>query len=300
MSKESNALTTDQQRAMEVMRTGANIFLSGISGTGKSFLINKFISERRNSNIVICAPTEKKATAICGDTLQRIFDIPGRIIKVGEYNHKPGSILNDADIIIIDDINSCRVDEFEYVIRTLRDIIKRKSLAEKPDHYNKQLILIGDFYQKPPKVNVEDRSDFVTEWGYKRGEDRFAFNSSLWDDLSLVNVILKTPVGNTKTPEYMERLSRIRMSRESDMTFDMRETLLRTTKAVFDFYVKIAGEAVSDLYESRKIVARAYSGWNDEEDRKVQDEWAMGMGLDEIARRHGRTVGAIRSRLMQI
>ena len=45
MENITNILTIDQERALKVMRSGANIFLSGAAGTGKSFLIEEFIKE---------------------------------------------------------------------------------------------------------------------------------------------------------------------------------------------------------------------------------------------------------------
>ena len=63
----------------------------------------------------------------------------------------------DADIVIIDDISMCRIDVFEYVVRTLLNIRKNLKLEGDMDHYEKQIILSGDFYRLPPVINREDK-----------------------------------------------------------------------------------------------------------------------------------------------
>ncbi len=205
------ALTLDQERALKVMRSGANVFLSGAAGTGKSFLIEAFIKDNIDKNVIICAPTGMAAVNIGGATLHRVFYIPMGILKVGDYNSSPSRALDMADIIIIDEISMCRIDTFEYVIRTLQNIKKRKKLAGDKEHYNKQIILVGDFYQLPPVLKEADKPFFLTEWGLMRGEDLFAFNSTLWDELSLTNIILKTPVRQNDDPAYIENLNKIRL-----------------------------------------------------------------------------------------
>ena len=99
-----NVLTHDQQRAMQVLNSGLNVFLSGTAGTGKSFLINEFIKGKKNKNVILCAPTGEAAERNGEEDLQKIFEMPDRILRVGEYNVDPSQRLDQADIIIIDDI----------------------------------------------------------------------------------------------------------------------------------------------------------------------------------------------------
>ena len=184
-------LTTDQQHILKVMSSGANVFLSGASGTEKSHLISKFIGENSDKNIIICSPASSADENYAGDTLRGIFGVPGGVLKIGNYNAKPCDALKRADIIIIEKINMCRIDVFEYAVRTLRNLVKRMSLTSDAEHYKKQIILAGDFYKAPPILRKEDKKAFVSEWGFKRETDLFAFNSSLWEELALESVILE-------------------------------------------------------------------------------------------------------------
>ncbi len=204
-------LTIDQERALKVMRSGRNVFLSGSAGTGKSYLISEYIKENKDKNVIVCAPTGLAAENIGGGTLNRLFYIPMGCNKVGDFSEKPRNAVRQADIIIIDEISMCRIDVFEYVIRTIRNISKQKKKENDNSHMHKQVILVGDFYQLPPVLKTEDESAFEAEWGLRRGEDLFAYNSSLWDDLSLVNIILKTQVRQDPDFEYLENLNKIRI-----------------------------------------------------------------------------------------
>ncbi len=214
--KSTHSLTIDQERALKVMGSNRNVFLSGAAGTGKSFLIHEFIKENKDKNIIVCAPTGLAAVNVGGATLNRVFYIPtAGIIKVGQFTENTSRAVRQADIIIIDEISMCRIDVFEYIIRTLNNVKKQKEIAKESDHLIKRIILVGDFYQLPPVLTRDDEKDFEAEWGLKRGEDRFAYNSSLWDELSLVNIILKVPVRQNNDLEYMENLNKIRIGDSS-------------------------------------------------------------------------------------
>ena len=185
IGKRDSGLTIDQQRALDVMRSGRNVFLSGVEGTGKSMLINRFISENRDRNVIVCGPDGITAVNVGGADLHRVFCVPAGVINGGEFNDSPGIALRMADIVIIDEINRCRIDIFEYVVRTLlhlkrqMEILGEAELASKKElvgnelleevefadekkrvddtkfagdtnHYRKQIILVGDFYGLPP------------------------------------------------------------------------------------------------------------------------------------------------------
>jgi hypothetical protein len=254
------------------MRSGVNVFLSGASGTGKSFLIKQFMEENKNKNIIKCAPKGMAAAGAGDDTLHSVFAIPKGILKVGDYNSQPEKAVMDADIVIIDDISMCRIDVFEYVVRTLLNIRKNLKLEGDMDHYEKQIILSGDFYRMPPVINREDKQDFRANWGFKRGEDRFAFNSSLWDKSSMANVILGEQDNKDIDAGYLENAD--------DDEADVEPS--RAFVVVSTFYKDLSGRSMSGTHHIRKISAKDYTGWAADEDALLQDEWSGGIGIDEI------------------
>lgn len=179
--KKVGGLTEEQKKVFASFRSGANIFLCGKGGSGKSFLTRYIIDYCRSAgkSVLICAPTGIAALNIGGSTIHRVFNVPSNIVSRGQrcYNKKKLETINKADVIIIDEISMCRIDVFEYVARTL--------LYFKP---KKQLLFVGDFYQLPPVLRKEDSSTFAQIYG----NSLFAFESDLWAKLELQTMELQT------------------------------------------------------------------------------------------------------------
>ena len=54
-----HSFTYLQQYGYNVLMAGYSVFLTGDAGTGKTYLLNKFIQDQkaRNRNVMVCAPT---------------------------------------------------------------------------------------------------------------------------------------------------------------------------------------------------------------------------------------------------
>lgn len=61
-----------------------------------------------------------------------------------------------------------------------------------------------------------------------------------------------------------------------------------------------ARESTYSVEEIRRLHPQAYAPWSQDEDAQLRREFEEGVPLDEIARRHGRTLGAIRARLSKL
>ncbi len=190
-------LTPSQERAIKLLDAGYNVFLTGKAGTGKSFLVDYFVAKHSEKNIVKCAPTGVAALNIEGATIHRTFGVPVRLLghnDVCSSNDKL-DVLKKADVILIDEISMCRIDVFEYVIRSLNRVGIR----------NKQLILVGDFYQLPPVLTPADTPTFNQLYG-----DRlYAFESDLWYSSNLLTIEL-TEVKRQNEKRFLDSLSNIR------------------------------------------------------------------------------------------
>ena len=66
-----------QSIALKIMRAGRNVFLTGSAGTGKTFVINKYIKYLRERGVepAIVAPTGIAASHIGGKTIHSFFAI---------------------------------------------------------------------------------------------------------------------------------------------------------------------------------------------------------------------------------
>lgn len=198
MAKKNQELNAEQKKVFASFKAGANIFLCGKGGSGKSHL-TRYIIDYCNSkglSTLVCAPTGIAALNIGGSTIHRTFSVPSGIVEPGErcYKKQRLEILAKADVIIIDEISMCRIDVFEYVANTL--------LYVKP---KKQILVVGDFYQLPPVLRTEDGDAYSQLYG-----DRlFAFESELWYKLQLQTMELQTSM-RQKDKAFVSALDNIR------------------------------------------------------------------------------------------
>src|SRR3989339_1874018 len=60
-----------QDQALDIMRLGKNVFLTGAAGSGKSFLVKKYINYLKENNVrvAVTASTGIAATHLQGTTL---------------------------------------------------------------------------------------------------------------------------------------------------------------------------------------------------------------------------------------
>jgi len=60
-----------QEKALEILKSGQNVFLTGSAGTGKTFLLNQFIEylKREEITVGITASTGVAATQLNGRTI---------------------------------------------------------------------------------------------------------------------------------------------------------------------------------------------------------------------------------------
>lgn len=160
-----------QSEALKILKTGDNVFLTGEAGSGKTFVLKKFIKEmkKEHAKIAITASTGIAATHLGGVTIHSwsgigIKDsIDNRQIKKLAENSSFVSNITDSDILIIDEVSmldGVRLDMVNLITQTIR-----KSLAP---FGGLQVVLCGDFFQLPP-ISRSREKDFV-------------FNSDAWQD----------------------------------------------------------------------------------------------------------------------
>ncbi len=182
----SSKLTRGQQHVMQRLWAGDSMFLTGGAGTGKTFLIRRFVTGRKN--VLLFAPTGKAAVNLGGVTLHSFFKASIGIIDRSQYlkpkdnpaiklGDENAAILRAAEIIIIDEVSMCRADLFEYVMSILK-------AAEYNWNKSYQIIVTGDFYQLPPIVpnkNTNRREREAWELSQPDNLSGWAFKSPAWE-----------------------------------------------------------------------------------------------------------------------
>ena len=71
---ETHELNDDQQRVMDLVMGGSNVFFTGSAGTGKSYLIKRLftaLSKKHGVGVIVTAPTGVAALLIGGSTIHR-------------------------------------------------------------------------------------------------------------------------------------------------------------------------------------------------------------------------------------
>lgn len=108
---DGDRFTPEQAEALRALRDGRNVFLSGNAGTGKSYVLNAFISDlkARNVDFLALAPTGIAALNLTdGSTIHRTLKIaPGVCAPDGPKGSR--KVLDAAKVIIIDEISMCRI-----------------------------------------------------------------------------------------------------------------------------------------------------------------------------------------------
>lgn len=176
-----------------------NILLTGEAGTGKSWLIRKYVEDHPNT--IVCAPTGIAAVNIGGSTVHQTFGVPVPClgVRVGAKQKTAIRTLALADTVIIDEISMCRADVFSFLIRVLKH-------AEKKKGRKIRLIVSGDFSQLPPVMTKNDVSDFR-----RHGLDisGYPFTTKEWADCHF-KVVLLSDIKRQSDKEFIAALNEVR------------------------------------------------------------------------------------------
>lgn len=259
-----NQLTAEQLAAYKIMKSGKDVFLSGYAGTGKSFLINKFIKDMREAgkNVVTAAPTGIAAINIGGTTLHRLLHLKAdtNLTEEAEKYHYNVELIN-TDILIIDEISMCRSDLFKYTIGAITEANAYRFSKYVPPI---QLIVVGDFCQLPPVVATKAEKEYFA------GGKEFAFMTGAWEHRLFTNIFLKHVI-RQKNKAFTQALNQTRLgniagldyinTHSSEKTLPNAVTLCGTNKTAEDInskrLSKIKGKSVTFEAEIQGHVMRS-------------------------------------------
>ncbi|MEO1009755.1 MAG: AAA family ATPase [Bacteroidota bacterium] len=167
----------NQEKALALLKSGKNVFLTGSAGTGKTYVLNQYISylKERKVPVAITASTGIAATHMNGMTIHSWagFGIKERLTRANLVTMRTKKYLKkhleETMILIVDEISMLHKNQLDMVDQVLR-FFKEDDRA----FGGIQLILCGDFFQLPPIGRNEEKS-----------RDKFAFMSQAWLDADL-------------------------------------------------------------------------------------------------------------------
>lgn len=162
----------NQDKALAILKSGKNTFLTGSAGTGKTFVLNQYIDylKERKVAVAITASTGIAATHMNGMTVHSWagIGVKEQLTNANLVSMKSKKYLKDhlekVKVLIIDEISMLHKNQFNLI-----DIVLRYFKNNDEAFGGIQVVVCGDFFQLPPIGNQGELS-----------KDKFSFMSEAW------------------------------------------------------------------------------------------------------------------------
>lgn len=153
-----------QKDAIKKMLSGANVFLTGAPGAGKTYTLNKFIekAEAKGKSVAITASTGIAASHIGGITIHSFSglgieeSVTEELLDKVKRNKRVVKRYKNTDVLVIDEVSMLhgnRLDMIDFVARQIR--------KDPRPFGGMQVILVGDLFQLPPVNRNSAEVDFI-------------------------------------------------------------------------------------------------------------------------------------------
>ena len=206
-------MDNSQQFAVELFEEGANLFITGGAGVGKSHFIRTISKSNPFKPVIITSTTGISAMLVGGRTIHswsgvgmfdesKPFDVYFQRIKKNKYLT---AAWKSTKCLVIDEISMMHpafLDLLNNLAKTIR--------ANNKPFGGIQLILVGDFYQLPPILNKDDETKINSEQKDNKNKKHFCFESSCWNELNLVPVCF-THIYRQNEKDLMDVLNKVRI-----------------------------------------------------------------------------------------
>ncbi len=161
-----------QSKALAILKSGRNVFLTGSAGTGKTHVLNQYIQylKEHKVRVAVTASTGIAATHMNGMTIHSWAGIgiketlTSRQLKELKTKKYLKNHLEKAAVLIIDEVSMLHQNQLQLV-----DLVLRYFKENELPFGGIQVILSGDFFQLPPIGKSGEKS-----------KDKFAFMAPSW------------------------------------------------------------------------------------------------------------------------
>jgi ATP-dependent DNA helicase PIF1 len=209
-----------QEEALAILESGASVLLTGAAGTGKTYVLNKFVqrAKKRGQSIAITATTGLAATHLNGTTIHAWsgIGVHDELDKhlTSRLSKTRLELIRKADVLVVDEISMLhdfRLDMVDEILKMVR---------EKQEPFGGlQIILCGDFFQLPPVNRREGR------------QGSFVVSSQAWQAGAFTVCYLEKQYRQAEDQEYTDILNGIRAG---VLTRNQLNALQQRTRAMDD------------------------------------------------------------------
>jgi len=196
-----------QTTALNILKSGKNVFITGSAGTGKTYLLNlytKYLKERRVYPTIV-APTGIAASHLGGQTIHSFFALgiresidEGYVEFLMEKKYLK-TRFSKLKLLIIDEVSMVSPELFSAM-----DLVLRGFKGVDAPFGGVQVVISGDFFQLPP-VSKQPK------------EKHFAWQSPSWKALELQTCYLDEKFRQDES-RLIDILDDIRSGNISDKT----------------------------------------------------------------------------------
>lgn len=163
-----------QSSALDILKTGQNVFLTGSAGSGKTYTLNQYIDylRARRVPVAVTASTGIAATHMSGTTIHSWSgigikdELTDRDLSNLSRKQFLADRLKDTAVLIIDEISMLHAKQINLVSQVLKHVRKNDKAFG-----GIQVVVAGDFFQLPP-IGSKGESN----------REKFAFMSEAWLD----------------------------------------------------------------------------------------------------------------------
>ena len=234
---------------MDILKSGANVFLTGEPGSGKTHTVNQYVSYLRSYSIEpsLTASTGIAATHISGMTIHSWSGIginsslSDRDLTRIAANERVHRRLTKAKVLIIDEVSMLDARTLEMV-----DAVTKTVRRDGRPFGGLQVVLVGDFFQLPPVSRAVPGQ-------VSTNHSLFAFHSSAWE-LLRPTVCYITEQHRQDDAAFVSLLSAIRAGEVEDAHFGvLRERVSSHEAAPKDIVKLFSHNADVDAINAKEL-----------------------------------------------
>jgi len=229
-----------QAKALHLLESDANVFLTGSAGTGKSELLRQYLKGKGRQRYPVLASTGVAAILVDGRTFHSFFSLGicegGRKATVARAlkSHRLKSRLERAGCIVIDEVSMLSGEVF-----ATAEEIARLARGNEAPWGGLRIIAVGDFAQLPPvqpEANVKD----------------WAFHHPVWEHTQFVPTFLQTTMRMTE-PRFLRVLRDVREGIVSDEVCTFLDERRTSDNARFDGTHLFPHRASADRHNAARL-----------------------------------------------